>query len=238
MVIYMTTNLINGKKYIGRDCNNNPNYLGSGFLLKRAIKKQGKRNFKKQILEICSSNEELIQREEYWLNYYDVANRDDFYNLRNSSVGYTSEEVRGKKNPMYGRKHSEKTKQEMSEKAVGRKMTDEAKIKIGNHFRGLLVGEKNGFYGKTHSNEAKKKMSEQRSGKNNPMYGVSGEKSPGFKGFVVCTDGPYKGQVRTRLEWCSLLGKCSQHFSLHLTRKKYKNGIKGNFFKWDYEINT
>ena len=27
MVIYMTTNLINGKKYIGRDSKNNPKYL-------------------------------------------------------------------------------------------------------------------------------------------------------------------------------------------------------------------
>ena len=37
MIIYVTTNLINSKKYIGKDSNNDPNYLGSGTLLKEDI---------------------------------------------------------------------------------------------------------------------------------------------------------------------------------------------------------
>jgi hypothetical protein len=63
MIIYKTTNLINGKIYIGKDSKNNSKYLGSGLLLKRAILKYGKENFKKEILEECSSIEELNQRE-------------------------------------------------------------------------------------------------------------------------------------------------------------------------------
>ena len=51
MIIYQTTNLINGKKYIGKDANNNPNYIGSGADLKIAIKEYGKHNFKKEIIE-------------------------------------------------------------------------------------------------------------------------------------------------------------------------------------------
>lgn len=42
MIIYKTTNLINNKIYIGQDKNNNPKYLGSGDLLKKAIKKYEK----------------------------------------------------------------------------------------------------------------------------------------------------------------------------------------------------
>ena len=49
MVIYCTTNLINGKKYIGSDTNNNPYYLGSGVSIIKAIKKYGRNNFKKEI---------------------------------------------------------------------------------------------------------------------------------------------------------------------------------------------
>lgn len=235
-VIYMTTNLVNGKKYIGRDGNNNPKYLGSGFLLKKAIKKEGKHNFKKEIIEECKSEHELRIREEYWLNYYDAANCDEFYNLRNSSAGFISEEIYGDKNPMYGRRHSTISKEKMSGKATGRRLSIDTKIKIGDHFRGLLVGEKNGFYGKTHSDESKKRMSALRSGKNNPMYGVSGQKSPNFKGFIVCIFGKYKGQIKTRLEWCSLLEIKPQNFGKHLSGHKYKNGIKGNFFKWEHEI--
>ena len=41
MIIYKTTNLVNGKIYIGQDSNNNPNYYGSGTLLHKAIKKYG-----------------------------------------------------------------------------------------------------------------------------------------------------------------------------------------------------
>ncbi len=43
MIIYITTNLLNGKKYIGKDEKNNPSYLGSGKLLKLAINKHGKK---------------------------------------------------------------------------------------------------------------------------------------------------------------------------------------------------
>jgi len=51
-VIYKTTNIINNKIYVGqhRTNNINDNYLGSGQLLVKAIKKHGKTNFKKDIL--------------------------------------------------------------------------------------------------------------------------------------------------------------------------------------------
>ena len=87
MVIYKTTNLVNGKQYIGKDVGNKPTYLGSGLILKKAIQKYGKESFKKEILEVCSSPDELIEREEYWLNYYDAGNNPKFYNRHNYSHG-------------------------------------------------------------------------------------------------------------------------------------------------------
>ena len=44
MVIYKTTNMINGKIYIGQDIKNNPKYLGSGKILKLSIRKYGRFN--------------------------------------------------------------------------------------------------------------------------------------------------------------------------------------------------
>ena len=51
MIIYKTTNLVNGKTYVGQDSKNNKKYLGSGKILKSAIKKYGRSSFKKEIIE-------------------------------------------------------------------------------------------------------------------------------------------------------------------------------------------
>jgi len=242
MVIYMTTNLINGKKYIGRDSKNNPNYLGSGPLLKRSIRKYGKHNFEKKIIESCSSKEELIEREEYWLNYYDAGNDSNFYNMNNISSGgalflgrkHSTESkkkigdaLRGENSPNWGTKHSEERKSKIGLSQIGKIITEENKKKISIAQTGRRASEK-----------TKQKMRESKLGINNNMYGVRGEKSPSFKGYVVCIEGQYKGKIKTRLEWCDLLKIKPHYFSKHLHRKKYKNGIKGNFFKWEHEIQS
>ena len=49
--IYKTTNLINGKIYVGKHESSFTNsvYLGSGVALKSSIKKHGRDNFKKEV---------------------------------------------------------------------------------------------------------------------------------------------------------------------------------------------
>ena len=69
MIIYKTTNLINGKFYIGQDSGNNPKYIGSGLLLTKAIKKYGRENFKKEVLEFCTNKEELNNKEKFWISF-------------------------------------------------------------------------------------------------------------------------------------------------------------------------
>ena len=71
MIIYKTTNLINNKIYVGQDSKNNPTYLGSGSYIKRAIRKYGKENFKKEILCECFSIEELNKKEIHWIKELD-----------------------------------------------------------------------------------------------------------------------------------------------------------------------
>jgi len=71
MYIYKTTNLINGKIYIGKSEKHfNPNYYGSGILLKKSVKKYGIENFSVELIEKCDSIEELNYREKYWILQY------------------------------------------------------------------------------------------------------------------------------------------------------------------------
>jgi group I intron endonuclease len=86
MQIYQTINTINSKFYIGQDSYDNPEYLGSGKILKQAIKKYGKGNFIKIILEDnIRSKEELNSREIYWIEKLDAINKG--YNIAKGGSG-------------------------------------------------------------------------------------------------------------------------------------------------------
>ena len=60
-IIYKTTNIINGKFYIGKHQTKDllDGYLGSGKLLKRAINKYGIDNFHREILHICKDKQHM-----------------------------------------------------------------------------------------------------------------------------------------------------------------------------------
>jgi len=135
MIIYKTTNLINGKFYIGKDSKNDPNYLGSGHILKRSIKKHGKDNFKKEVIEVCTSEEHLNERERYWIKFLLCRERPDCYNIGEGGMGGDNitynpnkpefiekmkQAMSGSVNGMYGKKHKESTHEKMKEKAADR----------------------------------------------------------------------------------------------------------------------
>lgn len=98
--VYITTNNISGKQYIGQKkyVKGWENYLGSGTVLNKAIKKYGTENFSRLIIEECYSKEELNVREIFWIDYYDATNNKQFYNIAsggdggNTTSGYTQDE--------------------------------------------------------------------------------------------------------------------------------------------------
>lgn len=108
MQVYKTTCLANNKIYIGQNVNDEPNYLGSGFLLKRAIAKYGKDNFKKEILDECCPLEELNQKEIHWISFYNSTNKKIGYNITAGGNGQLG--VKGKDNKLFGRKRPEHAK--------------------------------------------------------------------------------------------------------------------------------
>lgn len=82
-LVYKTTNLVNGKIYIGQHQTYDPNdnYLGSGRELRVDIQKFGRENFKREILfdfdnftDMDNKEKELVTEE--------FVNREDTYNVR------------------------------------------------------------------------------------------------------------------------------------------------------------
>lgn len=166
MVIYKTTNLINGKYYIGKQKCYTITYLGSGVALKYAIGKYGRKNFKKEILEVCGSESELQNKELEWLDKLGAVKDKQCYNLvretsPNKHRSYNDPNYRktlsqtvkeamhrpdvyskivinngGMNNPMYGKKRSESFKKMISWRHTGKRLSDETKSLIALSRRG------------------------------------------------------------------------------------------------------
>ncbi len=141
MIIYKTTNLIDGKFYVGKDTKNNPKYLGSGLFLNRAIKKYGREHFEKIILEECQSIEELNNRERYWIETlkarelgYNIAEGGDGGKTRpepwNKGLKEAPETTAKRAALLTGKKQSEETKAKRSKSLTGIKRSDETKVKL------------------------------------------------------------------------------------------------------------
>lgn len=87
--IYITTNEVNKKRYIGKRKFSSGwmNYYGSGLGLKRAIKKYGKSNFSRVIIDFTQDEEDAVKKEEEYIESYGAVESDDFYNLINGAGG-------------------------------------------------------------------------------------------------------------------------------------------------------
>lgn len=100
--IYLTTNTINGKKYIGQHARSffDKKYLGSGTALKNAILKYGPENFKCEILCECDSQEELDRMEKLFIRENNACMDSCFYNIttggRMCQLPFQSEETKAK----------------------------------------------------------------------------------------------------------------------------------------------
>ena len=187
--IYKTTNLINGRSYVGqhRTDNLNDGYFGSGTLIKNSLKKYGKENFKREILFRSADGSDLCEKEAYFIEKHKTHIDQGGYNLMfgdKSSIFHSdatkrkiSDSTSGVRNPFFGKQHSKESKSKMRGK---REST--SKWRKENQF-----GDKNPFFGKNHSDEHKDKMRKMNEGANNPMAKTYVLISPSKEKFSVCT---------------------------------------------------
>lgn len=165
--VYKITNNVNGKIYIGQKKSEKllENYWGSGKLIVEAIKKYGKDNFSREVLEWCETKDELNQRERYFIEKFNARSPDVGYNL---AVGGTvigmnhSAETRAKMSASHkGKPKSEAAKRKMSEAHKGKHLSEEHRKAISETLKISMVGKN---VGKKHSEETKRLISEQLKG--------------------------------------------------------------------------
>jgi hypothetical protein len=90
--IYITTNTVTGKKYIGKKYYQYKggkksywqSYLGSSKLLKEDIKRYGSLSFKREIIDEAETEGELALLEKYYIDKHNAVFSDEYYNLSNN----------------------------------------------------------------------------------------------------------------------------------------------------------
>lgn len=152
--VYVTTNLINGKQYVGDystndiDSYKSIHYLGSGrphFI--NALKKYGKENFKREILEFFPTKKEAYNAQEKYIKIYNTLTPNGYNISPKGGYGvnesYLNEETKKKISiSLMNHSVSEETKEKMRKnskgvsRGKGKQKTAEHRTNIGKGVKG------------------------------------------------------------------------------------------------------
>lgn len=171
--IYCIENIQNNKKYVGQSINvesrmkEHKSHLihnnHTNCYLQKSWNKYGKKNFKFYVLEFCS-NDELDDREIYYINYYNSVDRKFGYNLKtggqNGASRYSKE----------SRKKMSESQKRVCEDPKRREFLSKNALNIWSNeeYKKSRSGENHWLYGKHHSEESRKKLSDKNKGKKKP----------------------------------------------------------------------
>ncbi len=192
--VYETINLANGKRYIGKRSSQKliRNYLGSGKLILKAIKKYGVQSFSVKQIGIASDRKSLNDLEIYFIGeYIRKYGQQMMYNLspggEGGYKGSLTEIGREKKqSAMLGNKHalgsivSKERREELRKQMIGNSFrrgiatTPESKLKISQALKGRVFSDEHrrkishGLMGHVVTLESRRKMHLSKAGK--PMH--------------------------------------------------------------------
>lgn len=239
-IIYKTTNIINGKYYIGKHhtSTDNDNYLGSGKILKRSINKNGKHNFIREILEYCTPDN-VNKQEIFWIATLNATDKNIGYNITNGGEGTIGLSRFGEDNSNYGNKWTPEKRKKLSDL---RKNLGLAKgINNPTYGKGHeRLGEANSFFNKKHTDESKLLISNNAKEywKNNKptLLGVTGKNHPSSKYFYtfISDDGLVYDNIYSISEFCKLhnLNTGSVRSAFKCNRSTYKTW---KIYRYNYE---
>jgi hypothetical protein len=172
--IYKTTNLINGKFYVGMHSTDNLNdgYLGSGIRLRRSIRRNGIENFNIQFLEFFDNRIDLSNREKELVNEELLKDPMCMNLVFGGSGGYISPKGVKKGGKYSGKLNAEKLKN-------NKEYRDEHNKRFVNMVKKLQLEGKltpPNWLGKKHKEESKQKIglsnSLKQKGENNSQFGT------------------------------------------------------------------
>ena len=159
MLVYCIKNIINNKEYIGLTTrtleerwkqhiyeSNKKDSWEWNTPLGNAIKKYGKDSFQVFVLEECSSETELKQKEIQLIRERKSLASENGYNLSFGGDG------------RLGYKLSEETKRKIGEGNIGKVMSNESKEKMSVAAKKRSVGKPSPMDGKKHTEESKQKI--------------------------------------------------------------------------------
>ena len=240
MLIYKITNKLNGQIYVGQTirtleerwyehCKN----ISECSALSQAIHKYGKESFVVEAIYAASSIEELNQKEQEFIKFYNTL-RPNGYNLTSGGLNFersveTRQKIslaqRGKKNHRFGKKASKATRRKMSEASKG----------LNNH-----------FYGKTHSEKTKKLLSKkakkQFKKRGHPRLGKTFSRASKKKMSLAQKGRPAQNRIKIRCIETGQVFDSMTHaakaygldlssIAKHLKHKQYKH-VKGFTFSY------